>query len=274
VDLKLGGIAAAVAFSLSLLIGLVSRSTMPLLIVWPLVFAAIFFVLFVAAKFLFNQFLPELLEDDSGSGSSLFPGSMVNIVEGDNPNPDEFSDAQGPGDALQWQASNAANAARPDDSDKTIDDISTLSEVVARNKAAKKEASTGMDQNMENGYTDLGDSVKFSQPAPQLDFEAAVFGAAEEAPREPPVTSTVKPAKSGGSGSSPFYSDSDDTLPDLDSMAGVFTASSGEESETADYSEPVRRRKSANRDQSLEGDFSPEDIAKGIRTVLNKDKEE
>jgi len=268
VDLKIGGIAAATAFGLSFLIGLVSRSTMPHLIIWPLVFAAVFFVLFIAAKFLFGQFLPELLEDDSGSNAGLFPGSVVNIMEGDGTTDEFSSGAQGSGGS-PWQS---PDAARPDESDKSIGDITTLAEVVARNKSVYKEASAGaaegLDQNMENGYTALGEMEKFSQSSPLMDFEAPASGAANSSP----TRAAAKPAKSRSRAS---YSDSDDTLPDLDSMAGVFTSSSAEEGpETANYSEPDRKRKSANRDQSLEGDFSPKDIAEGIRTVLRKDKEE
>jgi len=270
VDLKIGGIAAAVAFGLSFLIGLVSRSTMPSLLVYPLVFAAVFFVLIVAAKFLFGQFLPELLEDESGSNTGLFPGSVVNIMEGDG-SQDEFSpDGQGSGGS-PWSS---PNAARPDESDKSIGDITSLSDVVARNKAVYKEAamgaSEGLDQNLENGYTALGAMDSFSQSTPQMDFGVAASGATDSSPAKP--AKPVKPAKSRNAA---LYSDSDDTLPDLDSMAGVFTGSSAEEEpETTSYSEPDRKRKSANRDQSLEGDFKPEDIAKGIRTVLNKDKGE
>jgi len=280
VDLKTGGIVAAVAFVLSFLIGLVSQSTMPFLIIWPLVFAAVFFVLVNVAKFLLGQFLPELLDEgDSGSNAGLFPGAVVNIVEGDTSIDDEFSSdaSQGLGAEISLQASNTvANAARPDDSEKGIGDISTLSEVVSQNKAAHKETSagvsSGMDQNMENGYTGMGDSGGFSQSA--LPFEAA-FGAAAEAPREPSARAAAKPAKSAKSSSPAWYS-TDDTLPDLDSMAGVFTSvTSDEESETANNPEPSRgKKKSANKEQTLEGDFTPKDYAKGIQTVLKKDKEE
>ena len=270
-DLKLGGIAAAVAFSLSFLIGIVSRSTMPFLLIWPLVFALVFFIIFIAAKFLFNQFLPELFEDPE-SNSALLPGSVVNIMEGDANPDDEFSsDAQGSGGGtLAWQSSNAA---RPDDSDKSIGDISALSEIVSRNKAMHKEASAGesegMDQNMENGYTFMGDFDGISQSGPQLG--AVASGAANE----PPARVAAKPVKPVKSAKSTWYSDSDDSLPDLDSMAGVFTSASAEEEpEPAKSSEPARERKSANREQTLEGDFSPKDIAEGIRTVLKKDKEE
>jgi hypothetical protein len=276
VDLKTGGIAAAVAFGLSFLIGFLSRSTMPYLIIWPLVFAAIFFVLVIAAKFLFGQFLPELLEDDSGSNAGIFPGSVVNIMEGDS-NTDEFSsDDQGSSGSLSWQS---PDAARPDESDKSIGDISALSEVVARNKAVYKEATAGaaegLDQNLENGYTALGEVGNFSQSAPLLDFEAAPSGAADASPARAAAKPAAKPAKTSKPRSAALYSDSDDSLPDLDSMAGVFTSSSAdEEPETAGSPEPARQKKSANREQSLEGNFSPEDIAKGIRTVLQKDKEE
>jgi hypothetical protein len=58
-------------------------------------------------------------------------------------------------------------------------------------------------------------------------------------------------------------------------MAGVFTnITTEEEPETGDHSGPSSSRKSANKDKTLEGDFSPKDYAKGIQTVLKKDKEE
>ena len=282
-DLKTGGIAAAAAFGLSLLIGLLSRSTMPLLIVWPFVFALVFFVLVIVAKLLFNQFLPELLNENSGSDSNLFPGAMVNIMESDNPGlADDYSsdDSQEPGAALSLQASDAlSNAARPDDSDKSIGDISALSEVAARKKAASIETSegvlTGMDQNMENGYNSLGDLGNFSESTPSL--EAAAFGEAQ-APMAPSAKAAAKPAKSkkpAKTGSSAWFSDSDDSLPDLDSMAGVFANVTAEdEPETANYSESSSAKKSSSKGQALEGDFGPKEYAEGIRTVLSKDKEE
>ena len=276
-DLKTGGIAAAVAFSLSFLIGLVSRSTMPLLIVWPLVFALVFFVLFIVARFLLGQFLPELFQEDSESNTNLLPGAVVNIMEGDNGGlADEFSSdaSQDSGLSLSWQA---PDAARPDDSDKTIGDISALSEVAARKEAANKESSngvlTGMDQNVETGYTGLGGLDDFSQSTPQMDFEAEAFGSgALSTPTKPAKSAkSSKPAKSG---SSTRYSDSEDSLPDLDSMAGVFTnVSTEEQPETIDYSDRGRKN-STGKENTLEGDYTPKDMAEGIRTVLKKDKEE
>ena len=270
-DLKTGGITAAAAFSLSLLIGLVSRSTMPLLIVWPFVFALVFFILFNVAKFLLNQFLPELLEDeDSGSNASLLPGSVVNIVEGDDSGFDEYSsgDTQDDGGAFLSQT---VNAARPDDSEKSMGDISTLSEVVTRKTTVYKETSTGvsagMDQNMEDGYNILGESDNFSQPAPQTAFETG----ASKAASGPAARTTVK------SRSPAWLSASDDTLPDLDSMAGVFANASAteEEPETVDIPDSSRgSKKSSKKDKSLEGDFSPKEIAEGIRTILKKEKED
>ena len=284
-DLKIGGIAAAVAFSLSLLIGIVSRSTMPFLIIWPFIFAFVFFVLFVVAKFLFNQFLPELINGDSGTNSNIFPGTVVNIMEGDNPGlADEYSSDAPEGELgaeLSWQAPNvAANAARPDDSDISIEDISSLSDVAARKKTTYNETSTdvftGMDQNMESDYNALGDLGKISQSTPQMDFESIAFGGASMAPSANASAKPAKQSKAAKSRSPVLYSDSDDSLPDLDSMAGVFAkASEEEESETANYSEPSRGgKKSANGDQALEGNYTPKDMAEGIRTVLKKDKEE
>jgi hypothetical protein len=82
-NFKAGGIAAGAAFVVSLLLGLVSGSGFPVLLLRALGFGVLFFVLFCLVFWLLGQFAPELL---SGS-DDLFdaPGSRVNISVGSGP---------------------------------------------------------------------------------------------------------------------------------------------------------------------------------------------
>ena len=260
-DIKPGGIAAAAAFILSFIIGLVSRAKAPLLIIWPLIFALVFFVLINLAKFLLSRFLPELLGEES-SGANPFPGSVVDIMEGGTPGlaGGDTSDTSAFGDAFALQASNAAaNAARPDDAGEVVEDISALSEVITRNKDDHEDVSLGIDHNIESGYNGVGDTDNTFQPTSELNFEAVA-----SAVNDSPVRSA---AKSGGSA---LLSDSESSIPELDSITGAYSSTSSEE----DEDDPSRRSKSANKSQTLEGNFSPKEIARGIQSVLKKDKED
>jgi len=71
------------------------------------------------------------------------------------------------------------------------------------------------------------------------------------------------------------FSDSEESLPDLDSMAGAFKSSSQDEDpDTVEYSVSTPAKKqSSNKAQAWTGDFNPKDMAAGLRTVLNKEKE-
>jgi hypothetical protein len=71
-------------------------------------------------------------------------------------------------------------------------------------------------------------------------------------------------------------SDSMDFLPDLDSMAGAFRPASADgESDTTEYSvsTPSRKPSSGGKGAEWSGDFNAKDMAKGLQTVLKKDKE-
>jgi hypothetical protein len=264
VDLKIGGIVAAAAFVLSFAIGLVSQAPMPFLIIRPLIFALLFFLLSNVAKILLSHFMPELLEEDPGLNSNLFPGSMINIMESDTPAPADAaaSDAyQGTGGAVSWQASNAA---RPDDSEDGIGDIASLTDVRSFASAAAKRIPIGLDQKAENGYTDLGDMGNKSQSSPSPLYEADASNAAGNPSAFAEETS----------GSSAGFSASDEILPDLDSMTGVFSKVSSEgESDTGGNSEPPKRKASSQKGPGWEGDFSPKELSEGLRTILKKDKE-
>jgi hypothetical protein len=101
-----------------------------------------------------------------------------------------------------------------------------------------------MDQMGENRYTNDSESVSRTSSLPSAGPESG----------------------SGGLGG----------LPDLDSVAGLFSSSEEEPVEgPAERTEPERtepeRKPSGNKAQKMEGDFKAKDLAEGIRTILSKD---
>ena len=255
--MRICGIVAGAAFVLSFLIGLVSRTSMPIAIIRPLVFGALFFIISCLINLIVNRFLPELLED-SGSGEEpgLFPGSRVNITVGDT-----SDSAQGLDSAVPRPAVPGALA---DDSEEGLGDISDLYRRVPVSQAARPETPAGMDQNGQDGYTKgegfedfPGTEPSELRPGPGW-AQAAGTGPGGEAAGIP------------GGGANPM-----EVLPDLDSMAGAFIPAAGdEEPDTTEYSVSAPKKPSRDKTPAWTEDFNAKEIAMGLRTVLNKDKKE
>jgi hypothetical protein len=133
--------------------------------------------------------------------------------------------------------------AQPDDSEEGLGNISDL--------AAKSRARPGQDGK--------------APDIPGLDLESQ-SDYTQEGQLEALSGSRDAPGSSGEVGSV-------DMLPDLDSLAGAFLSSSGDEEETAEYSaaDPVKKKSLYSKGQKMEGDFNPKDLAAGIRTILNKE---
>ena len=244
-DLKVSSIIAGIAFFLSLLIGLFSRSTMPALILRPIIFAVLFFIVSTLIKFLVGHFLPELLEDSS---PDIIPGSRVNLTEESEVGfPLEVSS---PGQASSAAPGPAFAGAKPEDSGDEVGDISDL----FKSRFEDKGFSAGMDQIAEDDYTEKG----------MEDFGS---GKGKDEWAHTDQRASSKPSLG--------FSDSEESLPDLDSMAGAFVSSSSDENpDTVEYSVSTPARKpSSNKAQAWTGDFNAKEIAAGLRTVLNKDKE-
>ena len=273
---------AVAAFILSFIIGLVNRNAMPLLIIRPLLFAALFFVISAVVNYLVKSFLPELLEEGGGhEHTDFFPGSRIDITEGEDANlaPGGFV-----GDAPSLPAFMNAQA------DNSTDSLDNISALASKKTAPKNVGGMGMDQNAQNGYN-AGGVVEEQPVAEQFtpwepmplsvgaemmdDFvperpPAVVLGvAAANADVAPPVAEVP-----GGV----TLSDSEDFFPDLDSMAGAFSSSSSSVDRGADsgghspLTAPSRRSR-ASKDAGWADDFNAKDIAAGLRTVLNKEKE-
>jgi hypothetical protein len=259
-DLKFSGIFAGIMFFLSLLIGFISRATMPMLIIRPLIFAVIFFVLSAVIKILISRFLPELLEGSAGGGSSR-PGSRIDILEDDGAS-DSSAMAEG---FVSGALGQVPAGARPDDSEDGLGDISELSRRISSSLDAGEntpagESIPGIDQNEKESYTDNGGSSDSIAP----DFSNMFSAGSSDAP-------AGGQAKAAGAGAK--TPDSDDALPDLDSMAEVFMSGSPDDGQGAsERSTPGLSRRSDKTPKWTE-DFDAKEIAMGIRSVLKKDKE-
>jgi hypothetical protein len=238
INFMVSGIIAIVAFILSFLIGLISGAAMPLLLVKAVVFAFVFFVIACFAKMAIDRFLPELQQ---GANPDSFPGSRIDIMEGDPASltPDYSS--------LTPQTMNM-NAARPDESDEGLGDISSLADIRTQTNTDNNALFSGMDQNAKEDYTEnAGSGELFRMELPQ---------------------------KPGGAWKEPDgeLSGVNDMLPDLDSMAGAFAGTASEE-EPDNTPYPVSTKKQSKKTPGWTEDFNAKEIAKGIQTVLTKDKE-
>jgi hypothetical protein len=272
-NLRVSVIFAGAAFLLSFLIGFVNKSTMPILIIRPLIFAFVFFAISVSIKILVDRYLPELFEPLDPETDDIRPGSRIDITEDNSQDlPETFS-------SNLYRQGQPAMGAKPDDSEDALGDISELSRVSAYSRGIGGDTSRGMDQNTEDRYTDGGDLTGFKISG----GEESLFGEGDFGETQINTGSSVEqsqqsrsPQKATGSGS-PVFSNSDDSLPDLDSMAGAFavTTHGGGGDENTDYSDSDIPRKPSSSKKAPEwtGDFNPKEIAMGIRTALSKDKE-
>jgi hypothetical protein len=262
VNLRISGIIAVAAFVLSFLIGTMSRASMPILIVRPLIFALLFFVVSALINMAVLRFLPELLEANQENESfDPVPGSRIDITEGDSP-------------------SSSIPSFMADSSE---DGLGNISDLLQGGNAPPAQA--GMDQNKTDGYNKAGEMVDFSgspleAPDPPSSSEMPPWtgvnfagstgtsaGGIQDAPSESPARDKALPE---------VFSGSEDVLPDLDSMAGAFSSfADEEEGDTIEYSvsTPSSKSSSSKNAPDWTGDFNPKDMAKGLQTVLKKDKE-
>jgi hypothetical protein len=234
-DVKISAIVAGIAFMISLLLGLMSGASFPALIIRPLIFAVLFFLIAAVVYFLVSHFLPELLDEglseSLGMDDSLIPGSRIDITEGE-------------------PAGMSVYAAQPDDSEDNLGDISDL---FRQSRAVRhpEGGSPGLDQQGEDGYT------RDETVSPGDHNGGGFTGSRSAMPKTAP-----NPAASM------------DALPDLDSMARAFLPDSGDDETDTEFSisdDSLKRPAGGSRGRKMEGDFNPKELAAGIRTILKKE---
>jgi hypothetical protein len=268
----LGGAAFVLALLFSLLFGKVFFLTA---LLRALIFAVLFFLLGTGAWVLISSFIPELLfpdnrEDTANIFSRETPGSRVDINLGDSP-----------------------GAALPDTGGRMsgVDDVGDISDLMS---GKVKPAAKDMDQMPPSGYTNnsdfAGNGEESGLQAEDADLDGFSFdfstftggkAAGTESPGSFPAPSNRTAAgKAGGDafGDTGGFSGSGNVFGADDifsSAAAIGAYNSGIGSDGAPNSGESggsERRVSSNKPQEFEGDFSPKEIASGIRTVLDKER--
>ena len=155
-NIKRSIVIAGLTFIISLLLGLLSGTSFPSLILRPVLFSIIFFGLSVLIPMMIQHFLPELLDIDRETPEVVIPGSRIDITEKTDTTPGVLF-------------------AKPDDSEEdmgNIDDISSTS-----SSSEQEYGAQGLDQDGQNGYT--GQGKGFVQDGfdvlPDLDSLAGAF---------------------------------------------------------------------------------------------------
>jgi len=253
------GIIAAV---ISILLGLIFGVLLKYIVIRAVIFLFVFFALGIGARMVIDHYFPEILYTEDASDSKMSfeqPGSQVNITlggSGEYAVPEMYRESRDSRELGNIEDLISGNfKVRP----------SYESNIPERPSAAPERGSEGLDLKMEDDYNMGGDSFGASSQ------EFAGF-------REP---ETSRPAASEKPAFTPvFGGDSDDlgALPDLSSMATAFSTGFDEMDATAmphlgDEADSSKAQyNKGNKPQPLEGDFDPQELAQGIRTVLNKDK--
>jgi len=268
-----GIFAAGAAFLISTALGIIFGVGFLYIIIRGIVFAFIFFGFGLALRFLINNFFPEIFTARTAEEPDVSLEKPV--ISRENAIIDTMGEYAVP------------------ELYKTPGESGKLGNIEDLVSGAFKPLPEGVDRNDEEGYNT--DNVR---DAPEMSFESSGTKSQENVkyhdafqdlfpdtaaandefvPDEP---KNEKPAFT------PSFGDDADGLgglPDLDSMAVAFgggaefssdfggsSYSSADEPEEADVESP--RNSGSGKSQPIKGDFSPKDLANGIRTVLSKER--
>ena len=249
-----GFFAGAAALVLSFIVGLFSEANMGIVILRALLFGLLFFGLGTGIWVLIHKFFPELLaaiynEEEQDSFSS--PGSKVDITLDNN-------------DRTFAVPEMYRNSINPDE-------MGNINDLLGKNTNADLAAKEGegeednVDQNKEEGYNDEQSST-FGGGLIDLAELELTPKKSEPVPDSIPSFNPVFAPSFGG--------DAGDlgSLPDLDTMSAAFSTTTY--NSTSAESDSFGNDFSGDRekDKPLQGDYSAEELAKGIKTVLTKDK--
>ena len=83
-NFKLSGIAAGLAFIISLLISAISGASLPAVLLRPVFFGIVFFLIANIISLLVGRYLPELLDINAEKPEIDIPGSRLNLMEDDS----------------------------------------------------------------------------------------------------------------------------------------------------------------------------------------------
>ena len=290
-NFKWGAIIAIFAFVVSVLLGFLFRVGISHIFIRAIIFSVVFFGIGFGLRLLIGSFFPEILVPDDNSGDDAYgssengdAGSRVNIVmdnTGEYAVPELF---------------------KAPDNPHEMGNINDLILTGNRSRNGNGYHSKGIDADREGGYNNTGgssDSFGAPEEIPYMDSgyqDDSAYDGGAAAGSQPAFTPSF--GDDGGLGG----------LPDLDMMARAFSgfgadapaaprggggaspppaeASGASSMPTMSFSEiedmeppspggggeRTPARNTGNKPEPIKGDFSPKELAEGIRAVLSKDK--
>jgi len=270
-NIKWGATLGIIAAIISITLGLIFGVRMADILLRAVIFLFVFFALGSGIRVMINNFFPELMYFDDGSESKINfddqppqPGSQVNITlgsAGEYAVPEMYRDSRD-----SQELGNIEDLISGHFKVRTAVDNDDYEE-----SAAPEQGSGGIDLTTEDDYNIKRDSfsampqefASFKEPDPEPEQEPS-----KPVSFEKPVFTPV------------FEGDSDDlgALPDLGSMATAFSTGFDEMETTAmphlgdEADSSQTQYNKGNKPQPLQGDFNPQELAQGIRTVLSKDQ--
>jgi hypothetical protein len=277
-NFKWGLSAAIFALFISILLGLIAGVSAVHVFLRALVFSVVFFGIGFGLRFIINSIFPELLyinneEITPSENSEEGHISIAMDSMGEYAVPELFNQGDAPelgniDDLISGVFKPGGGVKRASQETNQKIDFSISDE--------------GIDQNKETGYNNSGaiEDISFggSEELNSGGFnETSAFEktAAEKTPSfQPQFTPSIGDEDDSGLGG----------LPDLDMMAMAFSNFSGPSPSSVSSSppsmgpidpveeaEPDRGQYKGNKPQPLKGDFDPQTLAEGIRTVLSKE---
>jgi len=286
-SIRWGLISAISAVFVSVALGILFDVKAIHIFVRALIFAAVFFGFGFGLRFVLNSFLPELLygSEEANIIESEQQGSRIDITldsSGEYAVPELYVSS---GDPQEMG---------------NIEDLLTGSFRPGFNRDDESKSDTNAAESVDginkSGYNDVG---FFQDLEPETSGIGSAFDLGSFEPQDMSVferTSTEKPAgfqpADDRANFTPSFGDDSGLggLPDLDMMARAFSSTYGGSpmpapsvaaSSSAASSaplplteelEPDRSQYKGNKPQPLQGDFHAKDIAKGLSTLLSKDK--
>jgi len=277
-NFKWGLILAICALCISIILGVIAGVGIIHIILRALIFSVVFFGIGFGLRFILDSFFPEILTaseeavsvlDESGEHVSITLDSM-----GEYAVPELFNQ-QGNSEELGNVEDLVSGAFKP----RPVQNFNSGGSQPEYSNFDFSGPDEGIDRKKEAGYNNLGDSQDDSF------FESAAGGSAGFSE----TSDFEKPEASKSAAFQPQFTPSfgDDSglggLPDLDMMAMAFSSNySGTPISSAPSApsaapamrpaedEPDRSQYKGNKAQPLQGDFDPQSMAQGIRTVLSK----
>jgi hypothetical protein len=282
-NFKWGLISAICALVISILLGIVSEVGAGHIIIRALIFSAVFFGVGLSLRFVLDSFFPELLtiNDEEDNSSEADSGGQVSIAMdgmGEYAVPELFNQ-QGNSQEVGNVEDLVSGNFRP----RFADDDSSINEDQGeyQNLDFSMQGGKGIDRNNEAGYNNGGiEDIPFREnEAEKPAMRPAAFekSAGEKHPAASQQQFTPSFGDDSGLGG----------LPDLDMMAMAFSSGYSEapvsaagplssvsmppSAHPAEEFEPDRSQYKGNKPQTLQGEFNPQSLAEGIRTVLSKE---